>query len=77
MNYQAMAGMLQCFRDKEGKITPQGVAIGDLSSGMFAAIGILAAIVERERTGRGQYIDVSMFDGILSWMSIYFGIYFG
>ncbi|MGD9891123.1 MAG: CaiB/BaiF CoA transferase family protein, partial [Dehalococcoidia bacterium] len=45
-----------------------GVAIGDLSSAMFAAQGILAALIARAQTGRGQSIDVSMTDGLVSWM---------
>jgi crotonobetainyl-CoA:carnitine CoA-transferase CaiB-like acyl-CoA transferase len=73
----AMAGMLQCFRDREGNLIEPGVAIGDLSSGMFAAIAVLAALIARGKTGQGQYIDVSMFDGLLSWMSTNFGIFFG
>ena len=43
---------------------------------MFATIGILAALMARGHTGKGQYIDVSMFDGLLSWMSIRFGLFF-
>lgn len=76
LNYMAMAGMLDSIRDKEGNHVPPGVAIGDLSSGMFAVIGIMAALMAREKTGQGQYIDVSMFDGLLSWMSIRFGLFF-
>ena len=76
-NYMAMAGMLLCFRDREGNLIEPGVAIGDLSSGMFAAIAVLAALIARGKTGQGQYIDVSMFDGLLSWMSTNFGIFFG
>ncbi len=77
LNYQAMAGMLHCFRDDQGVMIPPGVAIGDLSSGMFAAIGILAALQGRQKTGQGQFIDVSMFDGLLSWMSTRLGIFWG
>ena len=73
LNYQAMAGMLECFKDKDGNYVTPGVAIGDLSSGMFAAIGIMAALMAREKTGRGQYVDVSMSDGLLSWMATYIG----
>lgn len=40
-----------------------------MSSGMFAAISILAALLAREKTGEGQYIDVSMMEGLLSWTS--------
>ncbi len=76
LNYMAMAGMLDSIRDKDGNHVPPGVAIGDLSSGMFAVIGIMAALMAREKTGQGQYIDVSMFDGLLSWMSIRFGLFF-
>jgi crotonobetainyl-CoA:carnitine CoA-transferase CaiB-like acyl-CoA transferase len=74
LNYMAMAGMSQFFKDGEGNLVPPGVAIGDLSSGMFAALGILAAVMVKVRTGQGQYVDVSMFDGLLSWLSTYFGI---
>jgi crotonobetainyl-CoA:carnitine CoA-transferase CaiB-like acyl-CoA transferase len=77
LNYQAMAGMLQCFQDEKGNFVAPGVAIGDLSSGMFSAIGILAALQARQKTGLGQFIDVSMFDGLLSWMSTRLGIFWG
>jgi crotonobetainyl-CoA:carnitine CoA-transferase CaiB-like acyl-CoA transferase len=53
-----------------------GVQIGDLAGGgMFAAIGILAAVAERDRTGRGRFVDVSMLDGVVSWLSIHAGAY--
>jgi len=77
LNYQAMAGMLNCFQDEQGNFVAPGVAIGDLSSGMFAAIGILAALQGRQKTGQGQFIDVSMFDGLLSWMTTRLGIFWG
>jgi crotonobetainyl-CoA:carnitine CoA-transferase CaiB-like acyl-CoA transferase len=76
LNYMAMAGMLGSFKDAEGNLIAPGVAIGDLSSGMFAVIGIMAALAAREKTGRGQYVDVSMFDGLISWMSTLLGNYF-
>jgi len=77
LNYLAMAGMLHCFRDEQGNFVAPGIAIGDLSSGMFAAIGILAALQGRQKTGQGQFIDVSMFDGLLSWMSTRLGLFWG
>jgi len=40
---------------------------------MMAAVGMLAALLERERTGRGRFVDVSMLDGIDSWLSIHLG----
>jgi len=76
LNYMAMSGMLGCFRDTEGNVVKPGIAIGDLSSGMFAALGIMAALAAREKTNRGQFVDVSMFDGLVSWMSTIFGQHF-
>jgi crotonobetainyl-CoA:carnitine CoA-transferase CaiB-like acyl-CoA transferase len=76
LNYVAMSGMLGCFKDMEGNLVAPGIAIGDLSSGMFAAIGILAALSAREKTGRGQFVDVSIFDGLVSWMGTRVGTYF-
>lgn len=73
LSYQALAGFL--FRHAElGSVEdPGGIAVGDLSSGMFAAFGTLAALFERTRTGRGRYVDVSMTDGLVSWMSVMLG----
>ena len=76
LNYVAMSGMLGCFRDSEGNFVKPGIEIGDLSSGMFAAIGIMAALAAREKTGHGQFVDVSMFDGLVSWMSTILGSHF-
>jgi crotonobetainyl-CoA:carnitine CoA-transferase CaiB-like acyl-CoA transferase len=77
LNYLAMAGMMSSFQDDQGNYVQPGIAIGDLSSGMFAAIGILAALQARHKTGGGQFIDVSMFDGLISWMSARLGTYWG
>jgi itaconate CoA-transferase len=48
-----------------------GIAIADIASGMYAAIGILMALYQREKTGCGQHIDVSMFDSIVSWLGYF------
>ena len=48
-----------------------GIAIADIASGMYAAIGILLALYQREKTGRGQLIDVSMLDSIVSWLGYF------
>jgi crotonobetainyl-CoA:carnitine CoA-transferase CaiB-like acyl-CoA transferase len=52
------------------------MAVTDICAGMYAVIGILAALRTREDTGRGQYIDVSMLDGSVSWMTYAAGNYF-
>jgi itaconate CoA-transferase len=48
-----------------------GIAIADIASGMYAAIGILLALFQREKTGEGQLIDVSMLDSIVSWLGYF------
>ena len=68
LSYQALAGLLSSLIPAGQFDRRPGVAIGDLSSAMFAALGIVAALVARAQTGRGQYIDVSMTDGLVSWM---------
>jgi len=53
---------------------PPGLQIGDLGGGgMHAVIAILVALRVREQTGRGQFCDVSMTDGILSWLTLHAG----
>lgn len=76
LSYMGMAGVLECLKDNEGNPIAPGIAIGDLSSGMFAAIGILTTLLAREKTGRGQYVDVSMFDGLVSLMGTRLGLFF-
>ncbi len=60
------------YFDASGKVgeTPAipGIQLADSVSGTYAALGIVVALMHREKTGKGQYIDVSMFDGIISWM---------
>lgn len=68
INYMAVAGALAMT----GEVTPPpALPIADFSSGMFAVIGILAALQVRQRTGQGQMVDVSMTDGVVSWMTPY------
>lgn len=77
INYIGIAGVLGMTGLRGGPPTIPAVQIGDLAGGaMFAVIGILAAIVERGRTGKGRYVDVSMTDGVVSWLSIHAAKYF-
>lgn len=62
MVVQAMGGILSLTGEEGGAPTRVGVSIGDLAAGMFAAIGVQAAIVERMRTGVGKHVDVAMLD---------------
>ncbi|MFP3951631.1 MAG: CaiB/BaiF CoA transferase family protein [Candidatus Bathyarchaeia archaeon] len=73
---QGMGGLMGVTGDAEGEPVRIGVAITDLGAGMWAVIAILAALNHRQRTGEGQYIDVSMLDGSISWMTYAAGNYF-
>jgi formyl-CoA transferase/CoA:oxalate CoA-transferase len=53
-----------------------GVAVADICAGMFAAYGILAALRARDRTGTGQWVDASMLDGQVAWMTYMAANYF-
>ncbi|HKP12326.1 MAG TPA: CaiB/BaiF CoA-transferase family protein [Blastocatellia bacterium] len=70
MNYLALAGVLGLTTDERGKPVIPGVQVADLAGGMVAAFAILAALMARERTGSGQYVDVSMFDVMLAMLAI-------
>ncbi|TDU31738.1 crotonobetainyl-CoA:carnitine CoA-transferase CaiB-like acyl-CoA transferase [Panacagrimonas perspica] len=59
---QAMGGMMSVTGEKDGPPTKPGVAMADLSTGMYAAVSILVALRHAERTGEGQHIDCSLFD---------------
>ena len=62
MVVQAMGGVLSLTGHEGGVPTRVGVSIGDLAAGMFGAIGIQAALIERMRTGVGSHVDVAMLD---------------
>src|SRR4030042_1493091 len=77
INYIGLGGILELTGPKDGDPTIPGAQIADIGGGgMMAAIAILAAIVHREKTGEGQYLDVAMHDGVISWLSIHAGRYF-
>jgi crotonobetainyl-CoA:carnitine CoA-transferase CaiB-like acyl-CoA transferase len=71
MNYLGLNGVLAISGDADGPPTQAGAQIADLGGGaLMAAFGILAALHERDRSGEGQLVDVSMFDGALSWLAM-------
>jgi crotonobetainyl-CoA:carnitine CoA-transferase CaiB-like acyl-CoA transferase len=69
LSYQALAGLLFRQAETSQPEAPPDIAIGDLSSAMFALTGMLSGLLRRERTGQGTYIDVSMTDCLVSWMT--------
>ena len=62
---QAMGGLMNTNGQAGGPPTWLGVALGDIVSGMNAAYAIMLALYQRAQTGRGQYIDISMYDTII------------
>jgi alpha-methylacyl-CoA racemase len=71
MNYLGLNGLLGLSGDADGPPVQPGGQIADLGGGaLMAAFGIMAALRERERSGEGQLVDVSMFDGSLSWLTL-------
>jgi len=71
VNYLGSAGILDLIGPKDGPPSIPGIQIGDIGGGsMNAVIGILLALVARNSTGKGQYIDISMTDGLLSFLSL-------
>ena len=60
---QGMSGMMSITGEEGGPPVRAGVSIGDIVAGLFLAIGILSALIERQKSGLGQMVDVSMLDG--------------
>ena len=63
---QGMAGVMSVTGEPGGEPVKAGIPISDLSAGLFCAVAILSAVVARQRTGRGQHIDTSLFEGALA-----------
>jgi alpha-methylacyl-CoA racemase len=71
MNYLGLNGILGLTGEAEGPPVQAAAQIADLGGGaLMAAVGILVALRERERSGLGQLVDCSMFDGSLSWLAM-------
>lgn len=72
----AMSGILGVINEGGPVPIVPGVKIADLAGAMYTIIGILLALAAREKTGRGQFIDISMTDGALSWLTAPLEFYF-
>ncbi|MDA8020737.1 MAG: CoA transferase [Thermoanaerobaculia bacterium] len=66
---QAQGGIMSVTGPAEGPPSKVGVAIVDITAGLFAASAILAALLHRRATGEGQYIDVSLLDSQVAWLA--------
>jgi crotonobetainyl-CoA:carnitine CoA-transferase CaiB-like acyl-CoA transferase len=65
---QALSGLMSITGERDGEPTKAGVALLDVITGLYATIGILAALQERERTHRGRHVSVSLFDASVAAM---------
>jgi crotonobetainyl-CoA:carnitine CoA-transferase CaiB-like acyl-CoA transferase len=68
LNYLALAGVLGYNIGHDGQPVTPAVQVADLGGGTLAAVAILAAVVSRQQTGRGQAVDVSLFAAAISWL---------
>jgi crotonobetainyl-CoA:carnitine CoA-transferase CaiB-like acyl-CoA transferase len=73
---QAYSGNMSMTGPKDGQPYRSGIPIGDIAGSMYASQSVLAALHAREQTGEGQYIDVSMAEGLISWLTVRAGYTF-
>jgi len=74
--FQAMGGLMSLTGEKGGGPVKPGLPVADLTSGLWVAIAILAALAGRDRTGRGSLVDFSMLDGQVSLLTLAAARYF-
>jgi crotonobetainyl-CoA:carnitine CoA-transferase CaiB-like acyl-CoA transferase len=73
---QAESGVMSVTGSPEGPPFKMGISIADITAGTYAVQGILAALYQREKTGEGQKIDISLLDSMVSTLTYQAGIYF-
>ncbi len=66
---QAMGGVMSLTGEPDGAPTKVGIPVADLFAGLYGAIGVLAALRHRERTGLGQQVDIGMLDTHVAWLA--------
>jgi crotonobetainyl-CoA:carnitine CoA-transferase CaiB-like acyl-CoA transferase len=66
---QGMSGIMSITGEPDGSPQRAGVAISDLFTGLYGVIAIEAALIARERTGRGQYLDLALFDSMTTMLA--------
>ena len=73
---QGMGGLMGITGEPNGPPIKVGVAVADIAGGMFAAYGIMLALFNREKTGKGQKIDNSLLDNQIAWLTYRAGSFF-
>jgi formyl-CoA transferase/CoA:oxalate CoA-transferase len=74
---QASSGLMSITGTEDGRYVRCGLSVADITAGIFALVGILMALRARDHSGVGQFVDVSMFDSIISTMTSNFVNYTG
>ena len=77
LNYLARAGVLGFQGPEGGPPTVPGFQLADVSGGLYAVIGIMGALMERARTGKGSVVDVAMIETAMPFAIAGFGLSFG
>ncbi len=76
INYLSFAGILSLNSEAGRKPIIPPIQIADIAAGgMFAALGIMAALISRQKTGQGQYLDISMLDGLIAMLPFLVTLY--
>ena len=73
---QGEGGLMSITGPADGPAYRLGIAIADITSGMFAAYGVAMALLARHRTGKGQLVDIGMLDSVAALLTYQAGIYF-
>jgi crotonobetainyl-CoA:carnitine CoA-transferase CaiB-like acyl-CoA transferase len=73
---QALGGVVSVTGESTGPPVRVGTPVADLGAAMWAAIGVLAALYARSASGRGDWIDISLLDGQIAWLTYVAGGYF-
>ncbi len=77
LSIQGQGGIMSLTGEPNGPPFKTGTSLADITAGLYATLGILLALQVRQRTGRGQKVDVSLLDGQVSFLTYQAGIYFG
>lgn len=73
---QGMSGLMSITGESDGRPNKVGTSISDILSGIYAYQGILLALISRQKTGKGQKVDVSLLDSVTSLLTYQAGIHF-
>lgn len=71
INYISIAGLVGL---SDPPIVPQ-IQIADISGALYATIGIMAALLDKKTTGKGKFIDISLTDSVIPWLTLFMGLY--